>query len=205
MQIDHLVFAAADLQTGREWMTRMLGVPPGGAGQHPLMGTHNALWSLGDCYLEVIAVDPAVTAQRTRWFGLDDPAVQKSLADGPRLLTWVARVNDLHQRLHEIALPVGPAVRVTRAGLHWDLSVRDDGALLQGGRVPTLIEWPADVVTPEISLPDGGVSLENIAISDASAPLLTAVADVPKVQHIASGPALRATFATPRGSVTLTS
>ena len=149
-------------------MTERLGVAPGGHGVHPLMGTHNALWSLGDCYLEVIAVDPDAEAQRRRWFGLDDPEVRCTLDQGPRLHHWVARVADLDAARGSTSLPLGPAVRVTRAGLHWDLTVRDDGALVEGGRAPTLIAWPASVRTPERTLPDSGARLTRIEIGAPS-------------------------------------
>jgi catechol 2,3-dioxygenase-like lactoylglutathione lyase family enzyme len=206
MQIDHLVFAADDLETGRAWMERTLGVAPGGAGVHPLMGTHNALWSLGGCYLEVIAVDPTAEVTRPRWFGLDDPQVRASLQQGPRLLTWVARVDDLTHALGATALPLGEGVRVTRTGLHWDLSVRPDGALVEQGRAPTLIEWPADVTTPERSLPDSGITLERLTIAGASLDVQTLVREIEAVQCVASpSSSLSATFTTPRGPVSLTS
>lgn len=205
MQIDHLVFAADDLETGRAWMERTLGVAPGGAGVHPLMGTHNALWSLGGCYLEVIAVDPTAEMTRPRWFGLDDPQVRASL-QGPRLLTWVARVDDLTHALGATALPLGEGVRVSRTGLHWDLSVRPDGALVEQGRAPTLIEWPADVTTPERSLPDSGITLERLTIAGASQDVQTFVRDIEAVHCVASpSSALSATLSTPRGPISLTS
>jgi len=205
MQIDHLVFAAADLTTGRDWMTDMLGVGPSGAGVHPLMGTHNALWSLGDCYLEVIAVDPEAAPQRARWFGLDDAQVRASLCDGPRLLTWVARVENLAAQLSQTDLPVGESVRVTRTGLHWDLSVRPDGALVEEGRAPTFIEWPVDVVTPERALKASGATLDRLEIAGASRTLRTCVEPVDKVHCAEDGPTLSATFTTAQGARVLTS
>ena len=211
MQIDHLVFAADDLETGRAWMERTLGVAPGGAGVHPLMGTHNALWSLGRCYLEVIAVDPTAEVTRPRWFGLDDPQVRASLRQGPRLLTWVARVDDLTHALGATALPLGESVRVSRTGLHWDLSVRADGALVEQGRAPTLIEWPVGVTTPERSLPDSGITLEHLTIAGASQDVQTLVRDIEAVQCVTSASsespssALSATLTTPRGPISLTS
>ncbi|MFM7460122.1 MAG: VOC family protein, partial [Burkholderiales bacterium] len=58
--LDHLVVGCADLARGAAWLERFLGVTLGPVGQHALMGTHNRLLSLGpDCYLELIAIDPA--------------------------------------------------------------------------------------------------------------------------------------------------
>ena len=65
-----------------------------------LMGTHNAVLSLGPrLYLEVIAVDPSLPAPgRPRWFDLDEPRMKAELAEGPVLATWVARTRDLEDR-----------------------------------------------------------------------------------------------------------
>ncbi len=69
-KLDHIVVGCADLKFGVTWMTDMLGVGPSGGGEHDLMGTHNALWRLGDAYLEVIAINPdAGWNTRKRWFG----------------------------------------------------------------------------------------------------------------------------------------
>src|SRR3954468_10110690 len=82
--LDHLTVAALTLEQGAAHIQRALGVkiPPGGS--HPQMGTHNHLMLLGDgIFLELIAPDPAVTPQRTRWFGLDDPAMRARLENSP--------------------------------------------------------------------------------------------------------------------------
>jgi hypothetical protein len=43
-------------------------------------------------YLEIIAIDPdGVAPPHPRWFGLDEPALQRALEAGPRLIHWVAR------------------------------------------------------------------------------------------------------------------
>ena len=93
--LDHLVVAAADLDSGTRHVADLLGIAPAGGGAHPRMGTHNRVLGMaGGVYLEVIAIDPDAPApQRPRWFGLDQPALRARLADGPFLAHWAARVS----------------------------------------------------------------------------------------------------------------
>ena len=64
-------------------------------GVHEGAGTHNMLLGLGpDCYLEVIAPDPAQPQpEHPRLFDLDDAAVRLMLEAGPALIGWVARTS----------------------------------------------------------------------------------------------------------------
>ena len=73
---------------------------PQPGGKHVAMGTHNALLGLGPrFFLEVIAVDPdGDTPARPRWFDLDEPRMKAALAEGPQLIHWVARTDDLDAR-----------------------------------------------------------------------------------------------------------
>ena len=64
--LDHLAVSAATLEEGAGWIGERLGVAVEGGGRHAEMGTHNRLLSLGDLYLEVIAVDPRRRGRRGR-------------------------------------------------------------------------------------------------------------------------------------------
>ena len=88
--VDHLVVFAADLAGGVDWCQRTLGITPTAGGEHPLMGTHNRLLNIASeafpqAYLEIIAIDPAVTPTRAaglhRWFDLDDATLQAAAAE----------------------------------------------------------------------------------------------------------------------------
>ncbi|WP_316012912.1 VOC family protein [Roseobacter sp. HKCCA0434] len=199
MQIDHLVFASSDLAAGRAAMEELLGVRAGGAGVHALMGTHNALWSLGGCYMEVIAIDPKAQPSRPRWFGLDDPAVRARLTSQPRLIHWQVRVGDIDAARAWMPQGTGPAIEVTRDDLSWRLTVREDGALSAGGAIPTLIEWGDPTRTPEKTLPDAGLRLDRL---DVPGDPVERLADVPRVRYGAA--ALAAHVTTPAGPVLLT-
>ena len=165
LEPDHLTVAALTLEQGIAYVQRALGVaiPPGGT--HPLMGTHNHLMRLGDgMFLEVIAPDPKVTPQRTRWFALDDPGMRARLTDSPQLISWAARVPDLARALREVEGASGEAVRVTRGALSWLISVPYDGSMPFDGAFPTLIEWPTGP-HPSLRMADLGCRLERLAIA----------------------------------------
>jgi hypothetical protein len=154
-RLDHLVVAAQTLQEGVEYVQNVLEVvlPPEG-GQHPLMGTHNRLLTLGGgVYLEIIAIDPeAPKPARPRWFELD------RFRGPPRLLTWVARTEALERYA---SLGLGPVTRASRGDLEWHITLPEDGRLHWDGVVPYLIQWgpkhPAD------TLPDVGCRLIELS------------------------------------------
>ena len=211
--VDHLVVAAPSLDEGARWCQAALGITPGAGGQHPLMGSHNRLFNIGSeafpqAFFEIIAIDPAAHAPgRARWFGLDD----LDLSDGPRLLHFVARSSDVAERgaaLHAVGFDIGRVLAASRdtpqGRLEWHLSVRDDGRLLAGGALPTLIDWGA-TPHPALSMPASGVTLRALGLRGLPRAAMQALG-LPGVEALAgAGPALSATLDTPRGRVTLTS
>jgi hypothetical protein len=209
-EVDHLVVAAATLEQGAAWCEATLGVTPGPGGQHPLMGTHNRLLKItgpnhANAYLEIIAIDPqAPPPGRARWFGLDDPRMQATLVDGPRLIHLVARSTmlDMHRwGLITVGLKPGDPVAASRDTPHgllsWQILVRDDGALDCGGALPTLIQWQGP--HPAERLPDCGVTLRALVLQGVPERArevlrLRGASVLPGV-----GPAITATLATPLG------
>ncbi|HEV7915404.1 MAG TPA: VOC family protein, partial [Albitalea sp.] len=101
LALDHLVVAARTLDEGVHWCEATFGIAPQAGGRHPSMGTHNRVFSLASsrfpkAYLEIIAIDPQAAAPgRVRWFDLDAPALQAQLAEGPQLIHWVMRCDDI--------------------------------------------------------------------------------------------------------------
>lgn len=210
--VDHLVVAAATLADGVAWCERTLGVTPGPGGKHPLFGTHNRLLKIESeafplAYLEIIAIDPeAPPPGRVRWFGLD----ALDLSGGPRLIHWVARSTllDMHRwGLINVGQQPGEPVAASRETpqglLSWQILVRDDGALLCGGALPTLIQWQGR--HPAQAMPASGVVLQSLALTGVP----PRAAEVLRLRGLTlssgPGPALQAVLSTPRGDVTLAS
>ena len=214
LALDHLVLAARTLDEGVAWCETTLGLRPEAGGQHVFMGTHNRVFGIGAAafprsYFEIIAIDPSLPApKRPRWFGLDEPALQRALARGPQLVTWVARCDDIAET-HATMLAAGIdcgvvelAERATPRGLlRWKISVRADGRRLRGGAAPALIEWGD--VHPSASLPPSGIELKTMRLGgwpEVLAPLLP-----PHIERDLSpgAPPISVVLSCPRGLVTL--
>lgn len=208
--LDHLVVAARTLDDGVAWCESTLGVTPGPGGRHALMSTHNRLLDISSdafsrAYLEIIAIDPdAPPPGRTRWFDLDDAAMQASLARSPRLIHWVARCSDL--RAHLSALSAlgwdrGEALPAERGRLRWQISVRPDGQRLCGGALPTLIEWGPH--HPSEDMPASGLQLQSLVVEGLPASAIEALKTEGVHQRSGGPPGLRAILATPKGRLEL--
>lgn len=162
--LDHIVIVASALEEGVDFCEKKLGVKLAQGGEHVRVGTHNALLNLGSgVYLEVIAVNPkAVATDCPRWFGMDWPDQRERAADGPYLATFVARTNDISHAVAELPY-IGPVRDMQRGALEWQITIRDDGALVEGGALPTVIQWP-DGVHPTQKLPASGCSLVRLDV-----------------------------------------
>ena len=229
-QIDHLVVMASTLEAGVAWCEATLGITPSAGGEHEKYGTHNRLFKIASpkhplAYFEIIAINPdAATAKRSnvaRWFDMDDKALQKAVAQEPRLITFVASTDDIKAARHALRtqeIERGQIVHASRKSskgtLHWQITVREDGERLFNGTLPTLIQWGKPDATdplrlhPRNSLPRSGVTLQSIAISHPSGAKLQAAYDAIGLEGVAieTGPAnLVATLKTPKGLVQLQS
>jgi len=140
-RVDHLVYATPDLQAGVDQVEELLGVRATAGGQHPGLGTRNALVSLGPrTYLEIIGPDPEQDQfQPPRPFGIDE-------LTRPTLVTWAANGSDLDQlasldlgggRLGE----VGVGSRQTPQGALLSWRFTNPRTVVADGIVPFFINW----------------------------------------------------------------
>jgi hypothetical protein len=162
-ELDHLTVAAHTLEQGVAYVRAALGVDLPDGGAHPRMATHNRLLRLGDAsFLEVIAIDPGAPAPpRPRWFQLDDPALQAELRVSPRLVTWVVRTQQIAEVFLASRRPLGAIEPMTRGELRWLLTFPNDGTLVDGGMMPSVIQWPAGP-HPASRMCDLGCALERL-------------------------------------------
>jgi len=199
-QVDHLVYATPELEQGIREIESLLGVRASPGGQHPGRGTRNALVALGpSSYLEIIGPDlEQQPPAGDRWFGVD-------AIDGPTLVTWAAKTDDV-ERAHRDAAANGIALGPVRTGSRR----RFDGALLSwrltepasdmsDGVVPFFIDW-GDSPHPASTASRGAALVALVAehpndesirrtfralgldipITHGSRPRLTAVIDCPR-------------------------
>ena len=218
LALDHLVIATRTLGEGLDWCEATLGMRPEAGGRHAFMGTHNRVFAIGSAafpraYAEIIAIDPeaASPTQHARWFDLDDAALQSALAaDGPQLVHWVARCDDIaatSAAMRAAGVDCGEvqaAERMTPQGLlRWRIGVRADGGRALAGAAPALIEW--DDVHPTDSMPPSGVALKSLRVAGWPAPLASLLPQTIECDADPGASPLRIGLTTPRGTVALRS
>jgi len=150
---DHVQLGCNDLDKGIAFVESKTGVKAAFGGVHPGRASRNALLKLGERrYLEILAPDPA-----------QDPGLDKrglSRIESPRLLEWVAHVDDLDPVIRALAAahieskPIFPGSRKRPDGkvLRWRALYLEDN---RGGLLPFFIEWSADSAHPASDSPPG--------------------------------------------------
>ncbi len=203
--IDHLVIAAPSLAVGAKMLHKALGIWPQSGGEHERMGTHNLLLRLGEkIYLEVIAINPAAAKPgRPRWFSLDELAPDSP----PRLVTWVARSNDIRAAQVACNNIHGEINAMSRGDLNWLITIPTDGRMPFDGVMPTLIEWQSPQ-HPASRLDESGCELLSLK---GSHPDADGISDLLRKLDIGAGvsvennprPHLTAEIKTPSGIRTI--
>jgi hypothetical protein len=205
LRVDHLVYATPDLTRGVDELAQLLGVRATPGGQHPGLGTRNALIALGpDSYIEIVAPDPEQPAPSTpRWFGIDD-------LEHSKLATWAAKGTDLEQlraTAVQNGIPLGPVARGSRrrpdgVELSWQLT--DPRASVADGIVPFFIDWGPSP-HPARSAANGAalISLRAEHPDPQSVQHMLQQLGLPFTVSPAMHPALVATIDSPHGRVEL--
>lgn len=200
LTLDHLAVVCRTIEEGTSYVEAVLGVELSPGGEHPHMGTHNTLLSLGpDAYLEVIAINPEAAApSHPRWFNLD------RYAGPPRMMNWICATDDLEAALDDAPQGTGEPMELTRGDMAWRMAVPANGALPFDGAMPALIEWDTPV-HPNTRLPDHGLRLERLDVFHPRAEaLLHAFPELHRLDRVTvrEGPEQRliASISTPEGT-----
>lgn len=199
LSIDHLIYAAADLDAAVDDIERRLGVRAAGGGRHLGLGTHNRLLGLGPrTYLEIIAPDPEQPPPTAPL-----PFGAEGVAEG-RFAGWALTCDDIEAavgRARRHGFDPGGVLEMQRETddgrtLRWRLTEN----ALTAGVVPFLISWDG-TEHPARSAP-GGLHLESFHVEhpdpDAVATALAALDSDVEVRP-AERPALVAHIAGPAG------
>lgn len=199
-RIDHLVYATPDLQIGISTIEQKLGVKATPGGQHPGVGTRNALVALGPTsYLEIIGPDPdQPKPSGPRRFGIDD-------LKAPRIVRWVVKSSELaavKAKADKAGVTLGAVASGSRKrpdGVLLSWRYTDPAVTVADGLVPFFIDWGtsphpaltaakgATLVQLRAEHPDatrlqkmlGALGLD-LRISQASAAVIIATIDSPR-------------------------
>jgi hypothetical protein len=206
-QVDHLVYTVPDLKVGIDTAEKLFGVRATPGGQHPGVGTRNALIALGPAsYLEIIGPDPDQPKPAgPRRFGIDD-------LKAPRLLTWVAKRQSLDAfaagaKAHGFDLgAVIPGSRKRPDGVVLKWTYTDPQTVLADRLVPYFIDWGT---SPHPSATAAkGVTLVGLRAEHPDAERVQQMLKVMGLDLVVTRgpkPSLIATFDSPKGKVELKS
>ena len=203
VELDHLLWAAPDLDAGSKILGQLLGVAPARGGSHPGFGTRNSLVSLGGTYLEVISPDPEQSLQGNR--GATIAALPY-----PQMITFAVRTNDI--AAYESA--AGRAGIATHGPVEMGRT-RPDGVRLDwaclyitdqtfGEFIPFAIDWKGSP-HPSQSAP-GGCTLKSFEVLHPNADQLSDIyrqMGIDVAVRLAPRPGFHAVLGTPRGDVVL--
>lgn len=145
------MYAVPSLDEGIAWAEQVFGVTPVYGGAHQGLGTRNALLSLEDCYLEIIAPDPDQPLE-----GTNGEKMAALTAGG--LVTWAAE-GDLQRaksRLQQLGIDAHGPVETQRRQengevLEWELLFPRSGLF----GIPFFIDWKA-CINPARTSPVAG-------------------------------------------------
>jgi hypothetical protein len=155
VRIDHVIYAAADLDAAAARIESELGLIACAGGRHEGHGTHNRIVPLGGGYLELVGVADAEEAAGSD-FGRGPLARLGRGGDG--LIAWVVAVDDVDS----VARRLGTTITtIRRAGL----SARLTGVAeaMREPLLPFFISRDAGVPDPGVGGEAGGITWIEVA------------------------------------------
>jgi hypothetical protein len=155
VRIDHVIYAAVDLDAAAARVERELRLLARAGGRHEGLGTHNRIVPLGGGYLELLAVsDPAEAASSD--FGRS--LVARLARGGDGLLGWVVAVDDVDP----VAQRLGTTITtIRRAGLSARLTGLAEA--MRDPFLPFFISRDPGVRDPGIDGDAGGITWIEVA------------------------------------------
>jgi hypothetical protein len=204
-RIDHLVYATPDLQIGIFTIEQKLGVKATPGGQHPGLGTRNALVALGPTsYLEIIGPDPdQPKPSGPRRFGIDD-------LTAPRIVRWVVKSSELDAvkaKADKAGVTLGAVASGSRKrpdGVVLSWRYTDPATVVADGLMPFFIDWG---MSPHPALTAAkGATLVQLRAEHPEAPRVQKILDQLGLDlrvSQASAAAIIASIDSPRGRVEL--
>jgi len=202
VELDHVLWAAPDLDEGMRRFEALTGVEPVRGGSHGGFGTRNALVGLGQgLYFEIISPDPAQSLAGNR-------GGQIAALPHPGLIAFALRSTDL-DAMRGAAERAG----LTCEGPVFMTRTRPDGVTLAwsilylrhadfGEAVPFAIDWGASP-HPSTSTPAGCILKSFVALRPDPDPLAAAYRAIGAPVEVTRSdrPGFRAVLDTPRGEV----
>ena len=159
MQIDHVIYAAHDLDTAADGVESDLGLTVVPGGRHAGHGTHNRIVPLGRGYLELMGIaddDEAAASPIGR-------ALRRHLDErGDGLFAWAVAVREIEPVADRLGLPV---TKIAREGLTAQL-VGVAEALGAPG-LPFFIARDHGIPDPRVGADAGGIGWVEVSCDEA--------------------------------------
>jgi len=203
--IDHIVYAVANLEHGIERFTKATGLEVYPGGEHPDWGTHNALVRIGEqTYLEFLAKNKSAEPMHSQtWMGLD-------ILEEDKITRWALATNDVERearflkKYDEKLSTIGIGSRASKDGstLNWLMT-----NVLPSPEVevaPFLLDWK-NSKHPTVGLPLD-CSIKSFIIEHPESELLKKLLeklDCPIEVYSANESSLKLVLDTPKGLITL--
>jgi hypothetical protein len=155
MRIDHVIYAAADVDAATARIEEQFGVAAAGGGRHDGHGTFNRIVPLGGGYLEVLGVaDPQEAAGSPFGRGL----VERLQSAGDGWMAWVVAVEDIEPVVRRLGTTI---TTLRREGLSARLTGVEEA--MREPFLPFFIQRDPGVADPGSGGDGGGITWIEVA------------------------------------------